>query len=237
MAESVFAVTQTDIGQLPRRVRIDPESLARGRQLAFVESGGVELIACGKCIDGIDVKIVDEDRREIVQQPAVGELALSGHFMFSGYNKEPEKTAQQLDNGVYFTRDLGFVYDGHVFVLGRLDDMIIINGRNIYAHEVESVISNVEGAKSGRNLAAPLFDEKVGSNTLLIIAEKEPELAIDEEKIRRAIMDAIHSTFNVTPHKIRLVDTGWLIKTTSGKISRSANLRKYIAESAGGPNV
>ena len=138
-----------------------------------------------------------------------------------------------MHDGVYYTRDLGFIHDGHVFVLGRLDDMIIVNGRNIYAHEVESVVSGVEGAKSGRTLAAPLFDERVGSNTLLIIAEKEPDLAIDEDAIRRDIMEGIHSTFNVTPHKIRLVDAGWLIKTTSGKISRKANIQKYLEEAAG----
>jgi len=232
MAESVFAATQTEIGQLPHRVRVSPENLGRGQELSVLAEGGVELIACGKPIAGINIEVVDESRRPLPPS-TVGELALSGTFLFSGYNKEPEKTAQQLHDGVYYTRDLGFIHDGHVFVLGRLDDMIIVNGRNIYAHEVESVVSGVEGAKSGRTLAAPLFDERVGSNTLLIIAEKEPDLAIDEDAIRRDIMEGIHSTFNVTPHKIRLVDAGWLIKTTSGKISRKANIQKYLEEAAG----
>lgn len=232
MAESVFAATQTEIGQLPHRVRVSPENLGRGQELSVLAEGGVELISCGKPIAGINIEVVDESRRALPPS-TVGELALSGTFLFSGYNKEPEKTAQQLHDGVYYTRDLGFIHDGHVFVLGRLDDMIIVNGRNIYAHEVESVVSGVAGAKSGRTLAAPLFDERVGSNTLLIIAEKEPDLAIDEDAIRRDIMEGIHSTFNVTPHKIRLVDAGWLIKTTSGKISRKANIQKYLEEAAG----
>jgi fatty-acyl-CoA synthase len=232
MAESVFAATQTEIGQLPHRVRVEQDSIARGQQLSIVKEGGLELIACGKPLGDIQIEVVDESR-QVLPQPAVGELALSGTFLFSGYNQEPEKTSQQLHNGVYYTRDLGFIHDGHVFILGRLDDMIIVNGRNIYAHEVESVVSGIEGAKSGRTLAAPLFDERVGSNTLLIIAEKEPNLSVDEDTIRREIMEGIHSTFNVTPHKIRLVEAGWLIKTTSGKISRKANLQKYIEEAAG----
>lgn len=225
MAETVFAISQTELGKSAARLKVDPHSLAPGATPRRVAGDGQELLETGKPITGIEVSIYDEARR-LLPQPAVGEIGLRGNFLFSGYNKDPQRTAERLVDGTYFSRDLGFVFEGRLYVLGRADDLIIVNGRNLYAHEIEAELSSVAGLKPGRAVAVPSYNDRVGSQTLVIIAERKNDALEPDDQIRREIVRRIHSTFEVTPWRIHMVAEGWLIKTTSGKISRAENLAR-----------
>lgn len=227
MAETVFAVSQTRLGAPVERLRVDRRSLERGlvpRRVARDESGD-DLLETGMAIAGIEVAVYDEERR-LLPNPAVGEIGIRGEFLFTGYNKDPERTAERLVDGTYFTRDLGFVLEDRVYVLGRIDDLIIVNGRNFYAHEVESVVSRLEGLKPGRSVAVPLFNARIGSESLVVISEKQRGSTRTAADLRRDVMQVVYSTFEVTPWRVHIVDEGWLIKTTSGKISRKENLAR-----------
>jgi acyl-CoA synthetase (AMP-forming)/AMP-acid ligase II len=228
MAEAVYAVSQTPIGALPHRRTVNPDTLDRGCVPSAPEAGGksVEVIETGALVPGIGVEIVDENRQP-VQDGAVGEIVLSGPFLFSGYNKDVERTQKQLVDGRYHSRDLGFMADGRLYVLGRIDDLVIINGRNLYAHEIEAELAKVAGLKPGRAVAVGAFEEQVGSSVLIVIAERMPGGNVPDAQLRRAVMDTIQSIFEVSPHAVELLDEGGLIKTTSGKISRDKNLERY----------
>ncbi len=135
-----------------------------------------------------------------------------------------------MDDGLYFTRDLGFVLDGAVYVLGRIDDLIIVNGRNIYAHEIEDLIGKIDGLKPGRSVAVPWADERNGTQGLVIIAEKLGNTARPEPELRSEVLSRIFSVTNVMPKSVHFVDEGWLVKTTSGKINREMNAKKIAAQ-------
>jgi len=228
MAETVFAVTQTKLGEAPARIRVVPASLARGsRPLLTTGEDFVDLIETGSAIQGIDVSICDEARAPLANGE-VGEVVLSGRFVFSGYNKDPETTSKQLVDGRYFSRDLGFIHDEKLYVLGRIDDLIIINGRNLYAHEIEAQVNTVPGVKPGRAVAVSMFDDATGSGSLIIMAERLNDASHSEQDIVRNIMTAVHSVFNVAPRAVELLGEGRLVKTTSGKISRKDNLRRFL---------
>lgn len=238
MAETVFAVAQTRLGAHTKRVRVDGTTLDRGcvpRQVDG-DAAGRELMETGRPIPGIEVGIYDEDRR-LLANPTIGEIGVRGTFLFSGYNKDPRRTAERLVDGTYFTRDLGFVLDGHVYVLGRVDDLVIVNGRNLYAHEVEAVLGRIDGVKPGRSVAVGSFDARTGSESLVVISERDPALVRSEGDLRREIMRTVHSTFEVTPSRVHIIDAGQLIKTTSGKISRTENLLRFQRILKGGPDV
>lgn len=228
MAESVFAVTQTEVGKPVHRVRVSTDSLIRG-SAPVRPSGpeGVELVECGQSIPGIDVSILDESGAEL-GPGTVGEIALSGCFMFDGYNQDPVRTAERIVDGVYRTNDLGFVdEEGRLYVLGRLDDLIIVNGRNLYAHQVEVVVSQVPGVKAGRAVAMSEFSDRIGSEVLLVAAEQRNGDTRERAEIQRDIQAGVQSTFGVVPYRILVVDEGSLVKTTSGKISRKENLARF----------
>ncbi len=230
MAETVFAASQTPLAAgAPRRFVAQAATLERGRTPAPAAEGpgGVALLETGPPIDGIDVTILEETG-EPAPPGAVGEIGLSGPFLFTGYNGDPVLTAERLKDGVYRSRDLGFMRDGRLYVLGRLDDLIIVNGRNLYAHEVEASVSRVAGVKSGRVAAVPWFDERVGSQTLVVMAEATVAEA-DHPRVRRAVIERVQAEFNVVPRAVDLLGPGALIKTSSGKVSRKENLARYAA--------
>ena len=228
MAETVFAVTQTAPDVPPRRLSVDSASLDRGSVTRLVEPGqGVELLETGSVIEGLSVSIHDEGGA-VLAEGTVGEVAIAGRFLLSGYNKDPVRTGERLRDGLYFSRDLGFVRDGRLYVLGRMDDLIIINGRNLYAHEVEAQVNTVVGVKPGRAVAVAWFDPRVGSESLVVMAERARGSTRTDEDVRREVMIAVHSVFNVAPRAVELLDEGRLVKTTSGKISRKENLTRYV---------
>ena len=229
MAETVFAVSQTKLGaEPPVRIWAEPGSLHRGARPTMTQAGmGVELVECGSVIEGLTVSIHDPTGVAIADD-TVGEIAVRGRFLFSGYNRDPESTAGRLRGDVYLTRDLGFLSDGRLYVLGRLDDLLIINGRNLYAHEIEAAVTNLQGLKRGRTVALAWFDPRIGSESLVLMAERDRRTPRADDDLRREISILVHSVFNVTPRAIQLVDEGRLIKTTSGKISRKENLARFL---------
>ena len=229
MAETVFAVSQTrlDAGP-PGRIWVEPESLERGSRPRLTQPGeGVELVECGSVIEGLTVSIHDANG-DAIADGMVGEIAVRGRFLFSEYNRDPERTAERLRGGVYLTRDMGFLRDGRLYVLGRLDDLLIINGRNLYAHEIEAAVTNLPGLKRGRTVALAWFDPRIGSESLVLMAERDRRAPRADDELRREISILVHSVFNVTPRAIEFVDEGRLIKTTSGKISRKENLARFL---------
>ena len=222
MAETVFAVTQS-VG-FPRIVRVDRAALEAGRVLP--SPGGVALVSSGVPLPDVALSILDE-AGEPSGEARVGQIAVAAPFLFEGYHLEPERTATVLRDGGYLTGDLGFRLGDDLFVLGRRDDLIILLGRNVYAHEVEALLADVDGLKPGRVLAMGFDDEATGSKELVIVAETVPGL--DAKLIRTAIRVRLESILGITPKKIVFVAPGWLVKSTSGKIARADNRRKVLA--------
>ena len=81
------------------------------------------------------------------------------------------ETARKLRDGWYFTGDLGFLHAGELYVTGRKHDLIIVHGRNYYAHELEFLINQLPGVHPGRNVALGWFRPEVGTEEVVVIAE------------------------------------------------------------------
>jgi acyl-CoA synthetase (AMP-forming)/AMP-acid ligase II len=227
MAETVFAVTQSPIGQPVRRLLVDRGAL---QTTGFVEvplrpEDGLALLSNGPAIPGCEVRILKND--DFVSDNIVGEVCVTASFLFSGYYNNEDETDRVFRGSWLRTGDLGFLNDGDLFIVGRTKDIIIINGKNIVAHDVEAAISGLPQIKGGRAVAFGHYVESLGSEQLVVVAERlDPK--DDTQATIRMISNAVSMEIGISCGDIRLVDQGWLIKTTSGKISRSENLRKYI---------
>jgi fatty-acyl-CoA synthase len=217
MAEGVFAVTQTPLGQPPCHVRVPAEE-------------GVErvLLSVGSPIGDWRVRVVDSEGVPLTDG-AIGEIAIAGGSLFSGYHRQPEETVRKFRGEWYLTGDLGCVREERLFITGRVDDLIIVHGKNVYAHEVEYVANQVPGIKPGRTVAIGVFAAEAGTQELLVIAES-PEAHLRERRaaLSRAVKAAVLQHIGLTPRSVHIVEAGWLVKTTSGKINRKDNLRKYL---------
>lgn len=230
MAENTFAVTQTTINQMARVDKIDRQHLIETqRALPSAQDGAMLMVSCGIPISGVEVKVVSYDGQDLPERH-VGEIALRGTSMLSGYYHQPEITAQVIRDGWYYTGDMGYIADGEVYITGRQKDLIIVGGKNIYPQDIEMIVSEIDGVKDGRTVAFGIFNEKLGTEDIVVIAEVTDA---DEEKrvaIQREARQRIVQATDVNARTVYLVEPMWLLKTSSGKIARTANKEKFMQE-------
>ena len=104
-----------------------------------------------------------------------------------------------------------------------------MNGKNIFAGDVEDTVNKLPGVKKGRVVAFGVDSEQTGSEELIIVAEKDLASPVADDALRAAINRLVSEVFMAHPRDIRVVDERWLVKSTSGKISRRENRDRYLA--------
>lgn len=210
LAENVFAATQTQPGVVVRVAEAD----------GFPNG----VLSCGRPVEGVEVAIHD------------GEVALRGPFLFDGYYRDPQTTGERLRDGWLYTRDLGFMHDGELYVTGRADDVLVIAGRNFPAGELEAIAESVPGVLPGRTVAIAVDDTRTGSTALVLLVERD---VADDATLRRAVRTALDQGIGLAPLAVVPLARGRLVKTTSGKLARAKNRALYLAGefAQGGPDV
>ncbi|MEJ0049423.1 MAG: hypothetical protein WDN04_27465 [Rhodospirillales bacterium] len=133
-------------------------------------------------------------------------------------------------DGAFATGDLGAIIEGHLYIFGRLKEIIIVNGKNLFAGDVEDILNSVHGVKKGRVVAFGLDSDQTGSEELIVVAEHDPSAGVAPADTRADVSRAVAETLNVKPRDVRIVDERWLVKSTSGKITREDNRQKYLTD-------
>jgi acyl-CoA synthetase (AMP-forming)/AMP-acid ligase II len=230
MAETTFAVTQTAPGAPARALSVDAEAFALGRiEMARPPNSERQVTSSGRAIDGCRLRIVGSDGHDLPDD-RVGEIAVESESLFSGYRNAPRETEAVLRDGWYFTGDEGFRHEGEYYVVGRRKDVIIVAGRNIYPEDVEDAVSAVAGVAPGRVVAFGIDDEDLGTQNVAVIVEPSMSPPVDEQALRAAVARAAAAVdVTIHPRHVYVVPPRWLIKSSAGKPSRSAN-RKRILE-------
>lgn len=229
MAETVFAVTQSEPGTAPRTETIDTQALIDdgvARPTLDMHATTSSVLSCGKPIEEITVLIMDEEGNRLPDR-RIGEICVSGPCLARGYDRQPEKSSQVFREGWYHTRDLGYLSNGELFVTGRIDDLLILNGRNHYAHDLEFSLRDTSGIVPGRVMAFSEYRDDLGSDVLIVLAETRETDAAALKTIKKNIRDTMLDETGLVPASIHLFPPMWLIKSTSGKISREATANKY----------
>jgi fatty-acyl-CoA synthase len=158
----------------------------------------------GKPVAGIDVRILDGDRKE-VSTGETGEIFIKSNVVFEGYTSGDEKEAV---DGYMSIGDLGHLDDeGYLYVEGRADDMVVVGGENIYPIEVEEVIQSVEGISEASVLG--IDDEEYGK---ILVAFYEGKA--DPDKVEARCKDELAS-YKVPKHFVQLDE---LPRTSTGKV-------------------
>ena len=227
MAETTFAVTQTAPETEPAVFAADRAELSKG-MAAPARTGRPDrlCVSSGRPIDGCRLKVVDENRREVADG-TIGELAITSVSLFDGYRNYPEKTADVLRDGWYFSGDYGFRRDGEYYVIGRKKDVIIVAGNNVYPEDVEDAVGKVDGVIPGRVIAFAEDNKDIGSEQVAVAAETNVEDDAGRKALKLAVVRAGMS-IDVTIAKVYLVPPRWLIKSSAGKPSRRANKERLL---------
>ena len=235
MAENVFAVTQGGLGEpvavdsVDRRALII-EKVARPAVPAGAEPEIAHMLSAGRPLPNVAVRVLDEKRQDLPERQ-VGEIALRSDCMLSGYHNRQDLTARAFYEGWYLTGDLGYQAGGELYVTGRMKDLIIVGGKNVHPQDVEALASEVAGVHPGRVVAFGVFDEDLGTEDVVVVAETDGAADTEaEQQVADEIRQRINRGSDITVRQVHLVGPRWILKTSSGKLARAANRDKFLAE-------
>jgi fatty-acyl-CoA synthase len=175
MAETTFAVTSGGFNNPLKYDCIDGERLAKEAVAIPVSSDHPKakwMASSGMALPGTSIEI-QSDTGQGLPDRRVGHIAISSPSLFQGYYRNPAATAASYKAGVLHTGDMGYQTDGHLFVIGRFDDVIIIAGKNIYPQDIEQIVNDIPGVIPGRCVALGIPDIEKGTERLVVIAESE----------------------------------------------------------------
>jgi acyl-CoA synthetase (AMP-forming)/AMP-acid ligase II len=233
LAEATLRVCDHSAKPAPILLDVDADALERNRAVPANGAAAVRhLVGCGSASEFHDVQtvIADPATRRRMPEGDVGEIWIKGPNVAQGYwrNKQAtERTFQaRLKSGegpFLRTGDLGFVHDGELFVSGRLKDMVIVLGRNIYPHDIELVVRNSDPALESC-VGAAFIAEINGKESLIVAQEVRASFrrTIDPNAVRRTIRENIARHFDIGVQDIVLLAPGGVPRTTSGKVRRRA---------------
>ncbi len=241
MAENVFAVSQGGINEPVSIDRISQRGLLIDRTASPAKDGEdyINMLSTGRPIDNTHVRIVNQSHEDLPERH-LGEIAISSDCMLTGYYHRLDLSKKAFYDGWYLTGDLGYLANGEIYVTGRKKDLIIVGGKNIYPQDLENLASEVQGVHPGRVAAFGVPNEATGTEDVVIIAEADfPKNDIDGTNLENSpewsrITDEIRLRVtrgsDIALRYVRLVERGWLLKTSSGKVARSANRERYLTE-------
>ena len=225
LAEAGLAVSFSDFRVLPLLSEFDRERLAETGQA--VPGKGRILPSLGPALPGLEVEIRDEEGRHI-PEGWVGKIMAKGPSITRGFYEDPETTSRMIREGWLDTGDLGFFYEGNLYIAGREKDLIIIRGRNYAPQEIEETAADVEGLRTGCTIAVSCVTEAQGEQ-LIVLAERDARSKRPDEEVAAEIRDRVLSGVSLTPYHVQVLDPGTLPRTSSGKMRRADALRMFLA--------
>jgi fatty-acyl-CoA synthase len=192
------------------------DDAAHARRLPFL----------GRTLDGLELRVVDPTAGTPLRDREVGELEIRGDSVTPGYHRNARATADVFHDSWLRTGDLGYLVDGELVVCGRMKDMIIVGGRNVFPEDVERAAAAVEGVRAG-NVIAFGAPGRRGREAIVVVAETRAD---DAAPVRDEVASRIIDAIGVPPEAIVLVRPGSLPKTSSGKLQRSLCRTHFLSD-------
>jgi fatty-acyl-CoA synthase len=183
-----------------------------------------EFVRLGRALPGLDIRVVDPSDGRALKDREVGELEIRGTSVTPGYYKNDHATEDLFRGEWLRTGDLAYLLDGELVLCGRIKDVIIIGGRNVFPEDIERVVGTVDGVRAG-NVIAFGVDAGRGKEHVLVVAEARTE---DQETLRKVVHSRAKEVAGAPPHDVVLVGPGTLPKTSSGKLQRSLCRTRYL---------
>ena len=222
MAETCLAVSFSPCNAGLVVDEVDADLLAALRRAVPSSKGNTRRLASlGPLLRDLDARVVDEDGA-VLPTRGVGVIQLRGESVTPGYITMAGFLPTQDENGWYDTGDLGYITEeGNVVVCGRVKDVIIMAGRNIYPTDIERAAGRVEGVRPGCAVAVRL-DAGHSRETFAVAVESNAYQ--DPAAVRRIEHQVAHEVVtevDVRPRNVVVLGPGTIPKTPSGKLRRA----------------
>ncbi len=237
LAEASVALTVPPPGAGPRIDTIGREAFQHtGRAVPAPagEPAPLQFVSCGRPLPRHEVRVVDRGGRPLGEREE-GRIEFCGPSVTEGYWRNPTATRAARRDGWMDSGDLGYWADGELFITGRVKDLIKKTGRNLYPQEVEDVVGAIPGIRTGCVAAFGVHDPSVGTERLVVVAETRAREAAERDRLRAAVMDRVVAALGVPADVVVIVDPHAVLKTSSGKVRRSATRAAYLEGVMGRP--
>ncbi|WP_138763966.1 non-ribosomal peptide synthetase [Pseudomonas lactis] len=224
LAEATLFVAGGTRGRGIPALRLDEQALAANR----AEPGqGPAIMSCGTSQPNHAVLIADPHTLTELPDQCVGELWATGPSIAHGYWRNPQASAktfvQHAGRTWLRTGDLGFIRDGEVYITGRLKDLLIVRGHNLYPQDIEQTIEReVEVVRKGRVAAFAVNDQGLEGIGIAAEISRSVQKILPPEALIKAIRQAVAEACQQAPSVVVLLNPGALPKTSSGKVQRAA---------------
>ena len=230
MAEATLGVTFPDIGSglevdTVDRVALEADALARPTD-DDTPAVARRLAVLGRPLRDFELRIADRGSGASLGDREVGELELRGPSVTPGYYRNAAATEAAFRDGWLRTGDLAYLVDDRLVVCGRLKDVIIVGGRNVFPEDIERAAAMVDGVRAG-NVIAFGSDRQRGREAIVVVAETKAD---EPGTVREAVASRVSDAVGIPPVDVVLVRPGTLPKTSSGKLQRSLCRERYQSD-------
>jgi len=231
LAESSLAVTVPPLNRGPKIDRVDRETFTtQGRALpaTTATNSAISFVSSGVSLPEHEVRLVDAQGNEVPERTEGflwfrGPSATTGYYLNEAATQKllPQGPAKSPDEFAWVdSGDRAYRAEGEFYITGRVKDIIIKGGRNLYPHEVEELAARVDGIRKGCIVAFGLKDEASGTEKLIVVAEVRDRDPKKLAPISAAVTEQISRGLGLPPDRVELVPPGSIPKTSSGKLRR-----------------
>ncbi|MNF55645.1 Long-chain-fatty-acid--AMP ligase FadD26 [compost metagenome] len=239
LAEATLGVAFPPLGRGPRIDRVQRDAFqACGIALPAQADANATLrfVSSGRPLPGHQIRIVDGNGVELPER-SEGHLQFSGPSTTAGYYRNPEETRRVLRDGWFDSLDFAYMAGGEVYLTGRAKDLIIRAGRNIYPYDVEAAVGNLPGLRKGCIAVFGSPDPATGTERLVVLAETHEKEAGARQQLQQQVNRIVFDLTGVAPDDIVLAPPHSVLKTSSGKLRRTASRELYERGEVGRPHL
>jgi 1-acyl-sn-glycerol-3-phosphate acyltransferase len=229
LAENSVGLAFPQVDREPIAERIDRDIFSRTGEAVPVPvdtTDPLEFMVCGQPLPGHEIRIVDDAGREL-EERREGDIEFRGPSSTQGYYRNPEATKTLFNGDWLRTGDKGYLVKGEVVVSGREKDTIVRAGRNIYAAQLEAAVYEVIGIRKGCVAIFGSPNKDSGTEDLVVLAETRIEDSAERNELEKAVNRAVIDSIGEPPDQVVLAPPHTVLKTSSGKIRRSATRQVY----------
>ncbi|MDJ0765586.1 MAG: AMP-binding protein [Myxococcota bacterium] len=223
LAEAGLIVTASPVARSPRFECFSRRALTdAGLAEPAPDTDGLILASVGPPVGGLQVSIRGPEGSPLPER-SLGAIHICGPSLMLGYEGEPEISKDWLDTG-----DLGFLYDGELFIYGRKKDVLVIRGRNYAPEPFEQAALGIPGARY-RSAAFSIPDPETGTECAVIVVERSKMRTHSDDDIAKAVTRSVRERTGLGPRDVAVWDPGTLPRTSNGKIRRGKTRALYLS--------